>query len=123
MESGIIYVLNIGMKHIDTNLKDWICRYARLRVLEVVENSAKIHQFRKKSLKTLTMVQPWGTTPNVTKLQDIIFIYMYNKTFRIFFMTDLPKSILSIKLPVTASQGCSSFSWITQKCYIIWFGE
>jgi hypothetical protein len=42
MESGIIYVLNIGMKHIDTNLKDWIGRYAMLCVLEVVGNSAKI---------------------------------------------------------------------------------
>ena len=43
MESGIIYVLNIGMKHIDTkhidiNLKDWIGRYAMLCVLEVVGN-------------------------------------------------------------------------------------
>ena len=44
MESGIIYVLNIGMKHIDTNFKDWIGRYAMLCVLEVVGNSAKIGQ-------------------------------------------------------------------------------
>ena len=54
MESGIIYVLNIGMKHIDTNLKDWICRYARLCVLEVVENSAKISQNTLVSTKYLS---------------------------------------------------------------------
>ena len=70
-ESGIINVLNIGMKHIYTSLKDWIGRYDRLCILEVEVNSAKISQ-NTPILKTLTMVQTWSPTPNVTKLQDII---------------------------------------------------
>ena len=85
MESGIIYVLNIGLKHIDTSLKAWIGRDDWLGLLEVKGNSAKIHQFQKKISQNFDHCANLEHHTKCHETSEYHF-YTYNKAFRLIFI-------------------------------------